>query len=86
MLNWQRFSQLSGDDTANFEKLCRGVVRRQFGYLGALKELKNQPGVEYHLELSEENSELGKAGQTVGWQCKWFQYKENGESDWVFRQ
>ena len=79
MLNWQRFSQLSGDDTANFEKLCRGVVRRKFGYLGALKELKNQPGVEYHLELSEENSELGKAGQTVGWQCKWFQYKANGE-------
>ncbi len=79
MLNWQRFSQLAGDDTANFENLCRGIVRRQFGYLGALKELKNQPGVEYHIELNETNSKLGKAGQTVGWQCKWFQYKANGE-------
>jgi len=79
MLNWQRFSQLSGDDTFNFEKLCRGIVRRQFGYLGALKELKNQPGVEYHIELSEDNAKLGRAGQVVGWQCKWFQYKANGE-------
>jgi len=79
MLNWQRFSQLAGDDTANFENLCRGIVRRQFGYLGALKELKNQPGVEYHIELNQTNSKLGKAGQTVGWQCKWFQYKANGE-------
>ena len=79
MLDWQRFSQLAGDETANFEKLCRGIIRRQFGYLGALKELKNQPGVEYHLNLTETNSKLGKAGQSVGWQCKWFQYKANGE-------
>jgi len=79
MLDWQRFGQLAGDDTANFEKLCRGIIRRHFGYLGALKELKNQPGVEYHLNLSETNSKLGKAGQSVGWQCKWFQYKASGE-------
>lgn len=79
MLDWSRFEQLAGDATSNFEKLCRGIVCRHFGSLGALKELKNQPGVEYHIELNKNDPRLGTVGQIVGWQCKWFQYRASGE-------
>lgn len=79
MLDWNRFESLAGANTEKFEKLCRSIVRRQFGYLGALKELKNQPGVEYHIELNQDDKRLGNAGETFGWQCKWFTYKDNGE-------
>ncbi|WP_027156741.1 NACHT domain-containing protein [Methylobacter luteus] len=78
MLNWNRFESLPGAATENFEKLCRSIVRRQFGFLGPLRELKNQPGVEYHIELNQDDERLGNAGQNVGWQCKWFQYKTDG--------
>ncbi len=81
MLDWSRFESLSGDKAANykFEKLCRGIVIRHFSFLGPLKELKNQPGVEYHIKLNQDDSRLGCAGQIVGWQCKWFQYRADGK-------
>jgi len=79
MLEWSRFHSLSGADTENFEKLCRGVVRRHYGNLGPLYELKNQPGVEFYITLSSDHPSLGKKNDTVGWQNKWFSYKTNGE-------
>ena len=79
MLEWSRFHSLSGADTANFEKLCRGVVRRHYGSLGPLYELKNQPGVEFYITLNSDHPSLAKKNDTVGWQNKWFSYKANGE-------
>jgi hypothetical protein len=79
MQDWSRFQNLPGADTENFEKLCRGVVRRHFGYLGPLHELKNQPGVEFYITLNEDHPSLAKKNGTVGWQNKWFSYKANGE-------
>ena len=79
MLNWSRFQSLPGADTENFEKLCRGVVRRNFGSLGPLFELKNQPGVEVYLTLKDDHPRLAKRNETVGWQNKWFSYKSNGK-------
>ncbi|GAB2190491.1 hypothetical protein MAH1_20990 [Sessilibacter sp. MAH1] len=79
MLDWSRFQDLPGADTDNFEKLCRGVVRRNFGSLGSLRELKNQPGVEFFITLNGDHPRIGKKGETVGWQNKWFTYKANGE-------
>ena len=74
MLNWNRFETLPGLAAINFEKLCRGVLRRHFGSFGPLHELKNQPGVEYYIPLNKEHTRLGDKGDIVGWQCKWFQY------------
>lgn len=68
---------LSGLAANNFEKLCRGVVNRHFGFLGPLHELKNQPGVEYYIPLSKTHTRLGDKGDIVGWQCKWFQYRSD---------
>lgn len=79
MLDWNRFKSLSGADTENFEKLCRGIVRRQFGNLGPLREIKNQPGVEFYVTLNTDHPCLGSKDETVGWQTKWFTYKANGD-------
>jgi hypothetical protein len=79
MLDWEKFKSLSGLDANNFEKLCRSIVRRRFGRFGPLVERKNQPGVEYFIELNQDCSELGVIGDKVGWQCKWFDRRANGE-------
>ncbi|MGK0173907.1 MAG: hypothetical protein ACI9AT_000269 [Ulvibacter sp.] len=79
MLDWSRFQNLPGADTEKFEKLCRGVVKRNFGCLGSLHELKNQPGVEFYITLNNDHPHLAKKNETVGWQIKWFSYKANGE-------
>ncbi|MFW9638281.1 hypothetical protein V3H44_04000 [Vibrio parahaemolyticus] len=82
MLDWGKFQRISGDHqnahAFSFESLCRGVVTRHFRQHGSIKELKNQPGVEFHIELGFDDPKLGFKGQHVGWQCKWFQYRQDG--------
>lgn len=70
--NWDVFTQLPGAATSNFEKLCRSLVRRHYGRFGHFRELANQPGVEFHLQLTE-GCVLGKPPRWIGWQCKWYQ-------------
>lgn len=79
MLDWQKFKELTGDDAKNFEKLCRGIVRRRFGKFGPLIERKNQPGVEFYIRLDRDCSELGDSGDKIGWQCKWFKLTVDGK-------
>ena len=50
-LNWDEFECLPGAADANFELLCRTVVRRTYGRYGDFNALANQPGVEFHLRL-----------------------------------
>jgi len=76
-LNWEKFKECSGDVRINFENLCRGIVRAHFGSFGQFKALKNQPGVEYHINLSKDCSSLGSVGQWFGWQCKWFELNKD---------
>lgn len=82
MLDWAKFEHVAGEHpnahAFSFESLCRGIVVRQFRNHGPIKELKNQPGVEFHLELDCDDPRLGKKGLKVGWQCKWFQYRSDG--------
>lgn len=79
MLDWVKFKSLPGLDADNYEKLCRSIVRRRFGRYGPLIELKNQPGVEFYIQLNQDCSELGSFEDKVGWQCKWFAKRANGE-------
>jgi len=76
-LNWANFKSLSGDVRINFENLCRGIVRSQFGRYGKFKALKNQPGVEYHIDLTEDCDALGDKSRWFGWQCKWFELNQD---------
>lgn len=69
--NWDVFSELPGAGDENFEKLCRSLVRRHYGRYGRFKQLANQPGVEFHLELTE-SCDLGAPPRWIGWQCKWY--------------
>lgn len=69
--NWDVFGRLPGAAEDNFEMLCRSLVRRHYGRFGRFKQLANQPGVEFHLELTETCS-LGKPPSWIGWQCKWY--------------
>src|SRR5262249_19429529 len=62
---------LPGAASANFELLCRAVVRRSYGQYGDFNALANQPGVEFHLRLHTACS-LGQPGDWFGWQCRWF--------------
>ncbi|MFF7400037.1 hypothetical protein ACFZAI_26545 [Achromobacter sp. NPDC008082] len=75
--NWDVFRRLPGAATENFEKLCRALVRRHYGRFGRFKQRANQPGVEFHLELTEP-CDLGAPPRWIGWQCKWYDL-ENGE-------
>lgn len=70
--NWDVFSELPGAADENFEKLCRSLVRRHYGRYGRFKQLANQPGVEFHLELTE-SCALGSPPRWMGWQCKWYE-------------
>lgn len=70
-VNWDIFAGLPGAATANFERLCRALVRRHYGKYGDFVALANQPGVEFHLNLSSDCS-LGEAGRWFGWQCRWY--------------
>lgn len=77
-LNWDRFTNLPGAPETNFEKLCRTLIRRNYGMFGDFQELANQAGVEFHLKLTE-SCELGSPPRWFGWQCKWYALK-NGQN------
>ena len=76
-LNWDNFTKL-GSPEKNFELLCRGIVRQNFGGHGVFRALANQPGVEFHLKMEEQHNALGDSGRWWGWQCKWYTLAENG--------
>ncbi len=78
MLDWSKFEKVSGAAERNFEVLCRSLVRLRYSAFGEFVELKNQPGLEFHLQLSSDSDSLGKSGQWFGWQCKWFNLKKDG--------
>ena len=71
-LNWDIFTGLPGSTETNFELLCRGIVRQNFGSFGVFRALANQPGVEFHLKLDKRCDALGDPGRWWGWQCKWY--------------
>ncbi len=75
--NWDVFRELPGAADENFEKLCRSLVRRHYGRFGCFKQLANQPGVEFHLQLTEP-CDLGEPPRWIGWQCKWYEL-DNGQ-------
>lgn len=77
-LNWDIFTGLPGSAEKNFELLCRGIVRQNFGSFGAFRALANQPGVEFHLKLDKHCDALGAPGRWWGWQCKWYDLAANG--------
>ncbi|WP_085688200.1 MULTISPECIES: hypothetical protein [unclassified Pseudomonas] len=70
--NWNVFSELPGAADENFERLCRSLVRRHYGRFGHFKQLANQPGVEFHLQLTA-SCDLGAPPRWIGWQCKWYE-------------
>lgn len=77
-LVWSTFETLPGAATTNFEMLCRGIIRRHYSQFGTFRALANQPGVEFHLRLTNA-CDLGAPPQWFGWQCKWYDV-ENGEN------
>ena len=77
-LNWTNFNALSGSRSQNFENLCRALMRVHFERFGQFKALRNQPGVEFHLELSEECPNLGAPPRWYGWQCKFHERTTQG--------
>lgn len=68
-LDLTAFNSLTGSKDKNFENLCRGLMRLHFERSGHFKALSNQPGVEFHLELTTPCS-LGDPPRWYGWQCK----------------
>jgi hypothetical protein len=76
-LDWTKFDSLPGDKTRNFENLCRGIARLQYGRFGVFKALANQPGVEFHIKLTE-SCQLGDLSRWFGWQCKLYQRNKDG--------
>jgi hypothetical protein len=78
-LNWTAFDSLHGSKSQNFEHLCRALVRLHFGRYGQFAALKNQPGVEFHLKLSENCPTLGSPPRWYGWQCKSHELTSTGD-------
>ncbi|MDX2199627.1 MAG: hypothetical protein SF069_11735 [Phycisphaerae bacterium] len=76
-LDWSKFQRLDGDPRLNFELLCRNLVTRHYRQFGCVRALRNQPGVEFHIQLHSACS-LGDSGRWWGWQCKWFGVPSDG--------
>ena len=70
-LHWERFEELPGDSTTNFELLWRGAIKHNYARYGRFRARAQQPGVEFHLELEQE-CDLGGPGRWYGWQAKWW--------------
>ena len=70
--------RLPGAPDKNFETLTRAIVTCRYGALGALRERRNQPGVEFYLRV-EHPGALGDPGRVWGWSCKWFRLGPNNE-------
>lgn len=77
-LNWDVFRGLPGSAEINFELLCRGIVRHNYGSCGVLRALANQPGIEFHLKIKRCSDALGDTGRWWGWQCKWYDLPASG--------
>jgi len=77
-LNWKVFGGLPGSAQLNFELLCRGIARHNYGSYGVLRALANQPGVEFHLKLERRSDALGDTNRWWGWQCKWYDLPASG--------
>ena len=78
-LDWTKFNSLAGDKAQNFENLCRALIRLHFGKYGRFSAFKNQPGVEFHLKLSESCQTLGNPPRWYGWQCKRHSQTQSGD-------
>lgn len=76
-LDWTAFKGLPGSESQNFEKLCRGLMRLHYGQFGQFKALSNQPGVEFHIRLTNTCS-LGQPPRWFGWQCKFHERTQKG--------
>jgi hypothetical protein len=77
---WGAFEALGGSPERNFELLWRAIVQRNWGAYGTLRSRRNQPGVEFHLELHTD-CDLGETGRWFGWQCRWYRLNtDNGFS------
>ena len=70
-IDWEPFLKLPGASDVNFEKLCRVLVRRQYGQYGHFAALPAQPGVEFHLKVNSQCA-LGGSDRWFGWQCRWY--------------
>lgn len=77
-LSWDVFTSLPGSVEKNFELICRGIVRQNFGSYGSFRALANQPGVEFHLKLDRRCASLGDTDRWWGWQCKWYELPASG--------
>ena len=76
-LDWTAFAALPGSKSQNLENLCRGLMRLHYGQFGLFKALSNQPGVEFHIKLTNACS-LGQPHRWFGWQCKFHTRTQNG--------
>lgn len=85
-LDWDAFRSLPGNESQNFEDLCRALIRLYFGQYGKFQSLKNQPGVEFHLRLMNECVALGNPPRWYGWQCKFHKRTAAGDLTSASRQ
>lgn len=77
-LDWTAFDSLPGSKSHNFDDLCRGLMQLHYGRFGQFKALSNQPGVEFHLKLTE-SCRLGDPPRWFGWQCKYHRRTQSGD-------
>ena len=86
LLDWDAFRSLPGNESQNFEDLCRALIRLFLGQYGKFQSLKNQPGVEFHLRLMNECVALGNPPRWYGWQCKFHKRTAAGDLTSASRQ
>lgn len=84
-LNWSVFESLPGSKSQNFEQVCRRLIWLHYAQFGTFKELPNQPGVEFHIDLFAD-CVLGSPPRHLGWQCKFPQLRADGKLKSATRQ
>ena len=80
-LNWDSFTSLPGSAEKNFELLCRGIVRHNFGSYGVLPRPREPAGRRVPSRARQAmRLRLAKPGRWWGWQCKWYELAAERQS------
>jgi len=70
-IDWTRLVPDPRGSWRSFEGFCYQLVRLAYERFGSISYPPQAPGIEFYLELNSD-CDLGRAGQLIGWQAKFF--------------
>ncbi|RWU10651.1 NACHT domain-containing protein [Pedobacter chitinilyticus] len=85
-ISWAQFEQNQSAKDVSFESFCYQVAYTLYSSFGSFSHFYNTPGSEFYLKLDRDCPGLGKMGEEIGWQVKWWFDGEDNTSLIVTRR